>query len=59
MGGRFFHTFLSPSFDELRRERPDRRYPGLAGSQLLVSLNARNYKQAGTGFLGFSVGDLE
>jgi len=34
----------------------NRQHPGLAGSQLLVSLNASDYKKAGAGFLGFSAG---
>jgi RHS repeat-associated protein len=36
--------------------RTNHRHPGLAGSQLLISLNAGNYPKAGTGFLGFMAG---
>lgn len=38
--------------------KTNRRHPGLAGSQLLISLNARDYKKAGAGFLGFLAGGL-
>jgi RHS repeat-associated protein len=36
--------------------KTNHQHPGLAGSQLLVWLNAGNYKQAGVGFLGFMAG---
>jgi RHS repeat-associated protein len=36
--------------------KTNHQHPGLAGSLLLVSLNAHNYKQAGNGFLGFKAG---
>jgi RHS repeat-associated protein len=38
--------------------KTNRKHPGLAGSQLLVSLNARDYKQAGNGFMGFKAGGV-